>query len=33
MDVNVRIAGEAGQGVQTTGNLLVGAFARAGMHV
>ena len=33
MDVNVRVAGEAGQGVQTTGNLLVGAFARAGLHV
>jgi 2-oxoglutarate ferredoxin oxidoreductase subunit alpha len=33
MDVNVRIAGEAGQGVQTTGNLLVGALARAGLHV
>ena len=33
MDVNIRVAGEAGQGVQTTGNLLVGAFARAGLHV
>ena len=33
MDINVRIAGEAGQGVQTTGNLLVGAFAGLGLHV
>ena len=33
MDLNVRVAGEAGQGVQTTGNLLVGAFAGAGLHV
>ena len=33
MDVNVRIAGEAGQGVQTTGLLLVGAFARMGLYV
>ena len=33
MDLTVRIAGTAGQGVQTTGNLLVGAFARSGRHV
>jgi len=33
MDLTVRIAGDAGQGVQTTGNLLVGAFARVGLHV
>ena len=33
MDINVRIAGEAGQGVQTTGRLLVDAFARMGLHV
>ena len=33
MDIAVRIAGEAGQGVQTTGNLLVGAFASVGLHV
>ena len=33
MALNIRIAGEAGQGVQTTGNLLVRAFASAGLHV
>ncbi|MEW6219344.1 MAG: 2-oxoacid:acceptor oxidoreductase subunit alpha [Thermodesulfobacteriota bacterium] len=33
MDCNIRIAGEAGQGVQTTGDLLVGAFARLGLHI
>ena len=33
MDLTIRIAGEAGQGVQTTGDLLVGAFARSGLHV
>ena len=33
MDITVRVAGEAGQGVQTTGNLLVGAFASVGLHV
>ena len=33
MDINVRIAGEAGQGVQTTGELLVGALADAGVHL
>src|SRR3989339_215373 len=32
-DINIRIAGEAGQGVQTTGDILVGAFAAAGLHV
>ncbi len=33
MDVAVRIAGEAGQGVQTTGHLLVHALAGMGLHV
>ena len=33
MDVSIRIAGEAGQGVQTTGNLLVSALAGMGIHV
>ena len=33
MDVNIRIAGEAGQGVQTTGNLLVGTLAGMGLSV
>jgi 2-oxoglutarate/2-oxoacid ferredoxin oxidoreductase subunit alpha len=33
MDTNVRIAGEAGQGVQTVGLLLVEALAGAGLHV
>jgi len=33
MHLTVRIAGEAGQGVQTTGNLLAGAFAGAGLHL
>jgi len=33
MDVNVRIAGEAGQGVQTTGHLLVHVLGSMGMHV
>ncbi len=33
MDINIRIAGEAGQGVQTTGNLLVGALSDMGLHV
>ena len=33
MDVLIRIAGEAGQGVQTTGNLLIAAFAEMGLHV
>ena len=33
MDLNLRIAGEAGQGVQTTGNLLVGALAGMGLSV
>jgi 2-oxoglutarate ferredoxin oxidoreductase subunit alpha len=33
MDVNIRIAGEAGQGVQTTGTLLVGALAGMGLSV
>jgi len=33
MDLNIRIAGEAGQGVQTTGNLLVRAFAGLGLYV
>jgi len=33
MDISIRIAGEAGQGVQSAGNLLVGALARTGFHV
>ena len=33
MEIQVRIAGEAGQGVQTTGNLLVSSFARLGVQV
>ncbi len=33
MDITIRVAGEAGQGVQTTGNLLVGALAGLGLHV
>ena len=33
MDLTVRIAGEAGQGVLTTGVLLVRAFAAMGLNV
>ena len=33
MDLNLRIAGQAGQGVQSAGDLLVGAFASMGLHV
>lgn len=33
MDLNVRIAGEAGQGVQTAGNLLAQVLAHMGLHV
>ena len=33
MDLMIRIAGEAGQGVQTTGSLLAGSLARLGVHV
>jgi len=33
MDINVRIAGAAGQGVETSGDLLVEAFAKLGLHV
>jgi len=33
MDVNIRIAGEAGQGVQTLGHLLVHALASVRIHV
>ncbi len=33
MDINIRIAGEAGQGVQSVGGLLVGALAAQGLHV
>lgn len=33
MDTLVRIAGEAGRGVQTTGQILVNALARIGLHV
>jgi len=33
MNVMIRVAGEAGQGVATTGSLLVEAFAGLGLHV
>ena len=33
MDLNLRIAGEAGQGAQTTGNLLVVGCAKIGLHL
>ncbi len=33
MDLNIRIAGEAGQGIQTTGDLLVDSFASMGLYV
>lgn len=33
MDLNIRIAGEAGQGVHTTGALLAGVFASLGLHL
>lgn len=33
MDLNIRIAGEAGQGVQTAGDLLVEAFASIHLHL
>ena len=33
MNVMIRVAGEAGQGVATTGSLLVEAFANLGLHV
>ncbi|MGD9496937.1 MAG: 2-oxoacid:acceptor oxidoreductase family protein [Armatimonadota bacterium] len=33
MELNIRIAGEAGQGIQTTGDLLVDAFASMGLWV
>ncbi|HOD81883.1 MAG: 2-oxoglutarate oxidoreductase subunit KorA [Planctomycetes bacterium ADurb.Bin126] len=33
MDITIRVAGEAGQGVQTTGNLLVESLAQLGMYV
>jgi len=33
MNVMIRVAGEAGQGVATTGSLLVEAFASLGLHV
>ncbi|MBN1628702.1 MAG: 2-oxoacid:acceptor oxidoreductase subunit alpha [Thermoleophilia bacterium] len=32
MDVMIRLAGAAGQGVETTGDLLVETFARQGIH-
>ena len=32
-DINIRVAGQAGQGVQTTGGVLAGALARLGLHV
>lgn len=33
MDLNIRIAGEAGQGVASAGSLVVGAIAELGVHV
>jgi len=33
MDVTLRIAGQAGQGLQTIGGILAHAFARAGLHL
>lgn len=33
MSVTIRVAGEAGQGVATTGSLLVEVFAQIGLHV
>lgn len=33
VELNIRIAGEAGQGIQTTGDLLVDAFASMGLWV
>ncbi len=33
MDIQIRIAGQAGQGVKTTGAILVEAFGRCGLHV
>ncbi len=33
MDINIRIAGEAGQGLVVVGNLLVGAAAASGLEV
>jgi len=33
VDLTIRVAGEAGQGVQTTGNLLVATLAEMGLHV
>ena len=33
VDLNIRIAGQAGQGVQSAGVLLAGALAEAGLHV
>jgi 2-oxoglutarate ferredoxin oxidoreductase subunit alpha len=33
MELNIRIAGEAGQGIETTGSVLIGALAGSGLHV
>ncbi len=33
VDINIRIAGEAGQGIETAGEVLAGAFARVGFYV
>jgi len=33
MDITIRVAGQAGQGVKTTGSLLEGALAEGGLHV
>ncbi|MDD4182167.1 MAG: 2-oxoacid:acceptor oxidoreductase subunit alpha [Victivallaceae bacterium] len=33
MDLNIRIAGEAGQGLVSLGDILTGAFSSAGLHI
>lgn len=33
MDISIRIAGEAGQGLQSVGNALTEAFAETGLHI
>jgi len=33
MDINIRVAGEAGQGVASAGDLLAQSLAMMGLHV
>ncbi len=33
VDLNIRVAGEAGQGIETAGEVITEAFARTGLHV